>query len=141
MKRPVWTHEYADESIVNEIKRKSKKDFCDLNLSDEGTPPDPQHGRGPEAENQRYTKPCPYDKTVPCVQYPDDGCCGCDPCEECEVKLNAIKPLAQYLGEYISQEWSRSGVLLVASIFRKQFEQALDAYESTEQVKIRIERV
>ena len=39
-----------------------------------------------EEENQKHTKPCPYNKSVPCVQYPDDSC-GCDPCEECEIKL------------------------------------------------------
>ena len=44
----------------------------------------------PEEENQKNTKPCPFDNSVPCVQYPeDDDNCGCDPCEECEVKLEA----------------------------------------------------
>ena len=42
----------------------------------------------PEAENQLYTKPCPYNKAVPCVQYPETGC-GCDPCVECEVRFQA----------------------------------------------------
>lgn len=41
-----------------------------------------------EEENQKYTKPCPYNKEVDCIQYPDDSC-GCDPCEECETKLKA----------------------------------------------------
>ena len=41
----------------------------------------------PEDENKKYEKPCPYDSSVMCVQYPEDSC-GCDPCEECEVKLN-----------------------------------------------------
>jgi len=36
-------------------------------------------------ENKQYTAPCPFDKKTPCVQTPTG--CGCDPCEECEVKL------------------------------------------------------
>lgn len=44
-----------------------------------------------EEENKANTKPCPYNKNVPCVQYPDDGC-GCNPCEECEIKLKAEQP-------------------------------------------------
>jgi len=39
-----------------------------------------------ETENQKYTKPCPYNKLISCVQYPDDNSCGCDPCDECENK-------------------------------------------------------
>lgn len=42
----------------------------------------------PEKENQKHTKPCPYDNSVPCVQHDGDDC-GCDPCEQCEVKLEA----------------------------------------------------
>ena len=38
-----------------------------------------------KAENQKYTKPCPYNDSVQCIQYPDDGC-GCDWCEGCENK-------------------------------------------------------
>ena len=43
-----------------------------------------------EEENKKHEKPCPYNKEVMCVQYPEDSC-GCDPCEECETKLNASK--------------------------------------------------
>lgn len=44
----------------------------------------------PEEENQKHTKPCPYDNSVPCVQYPEeDDNCGRDSCEQCEVKLEA----------------------------------------------------
>lgn len=54
------------------------------------------------------------------------------------------KPLAQYLDEYIQHEttaeeidalWSRE-----AGVWRELLEQALDAYESTEHVKIKIEK-
>lgn len=44
----------------------------------------------PEDENRKYTKPCPYNNSIPCVQYPEDSC-GCDPCEECEIKLKKAK--------------------------------------------------
>lgn len=30
MKRPIWTYEYADKNIADEIKQKSKKDFYSL---------------------------------------------------------------------------------------------------------------
>lgn len=43
-----------------------------------------------EEENKKHTKPCPCNKEVMCVQYPENSC-GCDPCEECETKLNASK--------------------------------------------------
>ena len=36
-----------------------------------------------EDENEKYNKPCRYNKTIMCVQYPEESC-GCDPCEECE---------------------------------------------------------
>lgn len=50
-----------------------------------------------------------------------------------------VKPLAQYLATYLDYE----GDVLPAEIedSRKLLQQALDAYESTENVKIRIERV
>ena len=44
----------------------------------------------PEEENQKHTKPCPYDGSIKCVQYPEDGC-GCDPCSECGIKLKLLK--------------------------------------------------
>ena len=45
----------------------------------------------PEDENQKYTKPCPYDNSVPCVQYPTSDCDDIA-CDECEVKLKAKQP-------------------------------------------------
>lgn len=43
-----------------------------------------------EQENQLYTKPCPHNKSIPCVQYPEE-CCGCNPCDECQINLDARK--------------------------------------------------
>ena len=57
-----------------------------------GTPPDPQHGRGPDK----------------------------------------VKLLAQYLGEYLRHE--------IVDVDLELLEQALDAYQSTENVTIKIER-
>lgn len=60
-----------------------------------------------------------------------------------------MKPLAQYLGEYIDHE-IELGNLLRTDLFvcaddydsvQEMFEQALDAYESTQSVQIKIERV
>ena len=50
-----------------------------------------------------------------------------------------VKPLAQYLAEYLNHE----GDILPADIGNSKdlLEQALDAYQSTERVKIRIEPV
>jgi len=36
-----------------------------------------------EDENEKYNKPCPYNKAIRCVQHPEESC-GCNPCEECE---------------------------------------------------------
>lgn len=36
-----------------------------------------------EAENQKYTKPCPYNPNIDCVQLPENER-GCDFCKECE---------------------------------------------------------
>lgn len=58
-----------------------------------------------------------------------------------------VKPLAQYLDEYIQHEEEIGniepdvGVLYAWDSWYELLKQALDAYESTEQVKIKIERV
>ena len=62
-----------------------------------------------------------------------------------------VKPLAQYLGEYVEHEVelgnihiSCQGIEMMSADYDTWgglLEQALDAYESTEQVKIRIERI
>lgn len=50
-----------------------------------------------------------------------------------------VKPLAQYLGEYIAV--IDGDYVSDCDTWRELLKQALDAYESTEQVKIRIEPV
>lgn len=44
-----------------------------------------------ENENEKYNLPCIYNKSILCVQYPDDNCCGCDFCEDCEIRKAAAK--------------------------------------------------
>ncbi|KKN53849.1 hypothetical protein LCGC14_0598080 [marine sediment metagenome] len=78
MERPVSTHELGNKRIMEEIRCRSKRDFCNLD-----------------------------NKLVP-------------------------KPLAQYLDEYLRHE--------VVDVDRELLEQALDAYQSTENVTIKIER-
>ena len=78
-----------------------------------GTPLDPQHGREPEK-----VKPC----------HPK--------CKTC-AKLRTPKPLAQYLDEYIEHE---TGMDCHYGTWRELLEQALNAYQSTENVTIKIER-
>lgn len=65
-------------------------------------------------------------------------------CESC-VKLRTPKPLAQYLDEYIEHEANIGNIdISVAALeytynsWRELLEQALDAYESTENVVIQI---
>ena len=76
-------------------------------MTEQNTPPDPQHGRD--------AKPEP-------------------------------KPLAQYLDEYIEHEIEIGNIrpavsdLHAYNSWRELLEQALDAYESTENVTIKIER-
>ena len=91
MGRPVFTHEFANKDMADEIKQKSKRDFCNLVIS----------------------------KSIP------------EP-----------KPLAQYLAEHIAyniygHDVDRWGT----TKWRELLEQALDAYESTEHVKIIIQKV
>jgi len=120
MERPIWTHQYADKNFVNEIKQKAKKDFCNLIITNaDGTPAESRYGR--ELEK---SKDC------------DKACDDCSKHPLCIYK--APKPLAQYLDEYIEHE---TGMECHYGTWRELFEQALDAYESTEQVKIRIGRV
>lgn len=99
MKRPVFTHEMGSKKIMEEIKCRSKRDFCSL--------AEPQHG-----------------------------------CEPEKVKL-----LAQYLDEYIEHEVELNNICAATALlyaynsWRELLEQALDAYEINEEVRIRIERV
>jgi len=82
-----------------------------------GTPPDPQHGRKLAELGAQY---------------------GREP--------NKVKPLAQYLGEYIEHEVELGNVDVgVAELYawdswQQLLQQALDAYQSTENVTIKIEK-
>ena len=65
-------------------------------------------------------------------------------CKTCR-KLRTPKPLAQYLGEYLAAEINRAHekgypVDYTREGLKYMLEQALDAYESTENVKIKIEK-
>ena len=108
------------------------KEVCPENET--ATPPDPQHGREP-------CKACKgtgeVDDTMHSVQ------AGMDitkPCPAC--RLDKVKLLAQYLAEYV-EVLDRSYKLDHSYIAEwcELLEQALDAYQSTENVTIRIERV
>ena len=59
---------------------------------------------------------------------------GCKECtiETCEAKLRTPKPLAQFMDEYLRHE--------VVDVDHELLEQALEAYQSTENVTIKIER-
>lgn len=72
-----------------EEKNKVLKDVVRLYRQDEPSA---------EEENLKNTKPCPYNREVNCVQYPEDSC-GCDFCEECETKLKAAEELARRFHE------------------------------------------
>jgi len=83
---------------------------------------DPQHGRDVKPDTCGYPE---YRVNVGCVGCPYD----------CQ---NKVKPLAQYLGEYIEYEMIDNAD---CDTWVALLEQALDAYQSTENVKIRIEPV
>jgi len=104
----------------------------------DGTPPDPQHGREPKEE----CKDCVfYHKLVP------GNCVSVSACKHQQREPEKVKPLAQYLDEYIEHEVELGNVeptvayMYAYDSWQQLLEQALDAYKSTEQVKIRIERV
>ena len=94
-------------------------------------PTEPQHGHEPKKE----CKDCVfYHKLVP------GNCVSVSACKHQQRVLNKAKPLAQYLGEYINQELVEVG-RNASGWWQELLEQALDAYESTENVVIKIEGV
>ena len=109
-------------------------------IIESGTPPNPQHGRKPDKVKPECDN---------CVYLEADGEIINEHIEKImrlEARLEEpenVKPLAQYLGEYIEHECGMVDVFTTSGAvsWRELLEQALDAYESTEQVKIRIERV
>ena len=81
------------------------------------------------------------------------GCTKCLSRKDCEIykhlfgtspdpqhgrEPNKVKSLAQYLGEYIYHELCPG---TVHGSWYKLLQQALDAYESTENVKIKVEKI
>ena len=95
--------------------------FCDSfgsGIMATAIPPDPQHGREP-------CKTCDGSG-----KDPNQG--SFEPCPDC--KPEKVKPLAQYLVEYLHHE-------IVYDVDRELLEQALDAYQSTENVTIKIKPV
>lgn len=116
------------------------------------TPPDPQHGREPDKVkcidclNGGMGMQCAVCGTSPSTDNPID-CTDFEPRPQGtpaesrygrDVKSDKVKPLAQYLVDYLQHEHP---VGFNRLFWKRIIEQALDAYESTEQVKIRIERI
>ncbi|MCK5611625.1 hypothetical protein KAR91_57675 [Candidatus Pacearchaeota archaeon] len=61
--------------------------------------------------------------------------------DRCGREPEKVKPLAQYLVNYIEHEIEIGNINLEYDLWHELLEQALDAYQSTENVKIRIEKV
>ena len=55
-----------------------------------------------EEENQENTKPCRVDGKTPCVQYPEENECNCDPCEGCNVQLTYLGNLKGVLRRLVN---------------------------------------
>ena len=109
---------------------------------------DPQHSREPDKVKPCLT--CGGDKKV-WNEGQGSGYIagsvntrGWQPCPDCQnQKPSKVKPLAQYLAEYIEHECGMVDVFTTSGAisWRELLEQALDAYQSTENVTIKIERV
>lgn len=118
MGQPVFTYELADKELTNKIKQKSKQDFCNLIVINS------------ISANERYGK-----------DVKPEPICKCKTCR----KLHTPKPLAEYLAEYLATGINRTHEAGMPVDFTEEglrlvLEQALDAYESTENVKIKIEK-
>ena len=74
---------------------------------------------------------------------------GCKECtiETCEARLRTPKPLAQFLDEYIQHEYDEDNIgegvniLYAWDSWLELLEQAIEAYQSTEQVTIEITKL
>ena len=62
-------------------------------------------------------------------------------CSQCINKAKESKLLAQYLDEYVNHEYTTGQLIGSDRSWRELLEQALDAYEITEQVEIKIEKI
>jgi len=115
------------------------KEVCPEN---EATPAESRYGREPEKVEWTCSR-CGYRNAAN-----NEVCMGAEMGDgRCGKPKPEPKSLAQYLDEYIDTEIENGNIspdvaeLYAWNSWRELLEQALDAYESTEQVKIRIERV
>ena len=111
--------DYTLWSLVEILNRPPRYNF----KTEQPTPAEDRYGRDVKPETCGYPE---YRVNVGCVGCPYD----------CSMK---IKSLAQYLAEYIGHKFIDT--MVIGQVWRELLKQALDAYESTENVKIRIERV
>ena len=96
----------------------------------QATSTDPQHGREPDKVKPECKDCVFYHKLVA------GNCVSIIACKHQQRVLNKVKPLAQYLVDYLQH---KHPIGFNRLFWKRIIEQALDAYESTEQVKIRIE--
>lgn len=85
------------------------------------------------------------EQSHPCL-FPDGWAYVCEMCKEKLEKQLEPKPLAQYLAEYLATGIDRLHEKGMPMDFNEEglkpiFEQALEAYQSTENVTIKIERM
>jgi len=116
------------------------RDIMEVLYPLDGTPAESRYGREPEWTCPRCGYRNAANNEVCMGAEMGDGRCG-------KSKPNKVKPLAQYLDEYIEHEAELNNICAATALlyaynsWRELLEQALDAYESTENVKIRIEKV
>lgn len=68
-----------------------------------------------EEENQENTKPCRVNGATPCVQYPDEGGCDCNPCEDCDVAFTYTDNLRKIIKRLLAvKKAADSGQALVS---------------------------
>lgn len=133
-----------------EAKRKPQCDcltcwiMWEAKQSKDEIPVEPQHGREPDKVKPHPNKAKRQD-CADCL-YPERSCSDCINRTTLKlIKPIIVKPLAQYLAEYLDageyQEIKAYMVTGDVGDLQEAVEQALDAYESTENVTIKIERV
>ena len=126
----------CDKNICRATKEMALSHLATLEVKFKPIPTESQHGREPDKVKPEC-KTCKGFKDKYCIQTGT-----MIPCPDCQ----KVKPLAQYLSEYIYHHIQSHGQHICIDVHHIAYEswsellqQALDAYESTEQVKIRIE--